>query len=579
VIDEAHGVCGDSGRHGVADALARRSRRLLLLTATPHSGDESRFERLLDLGALPCAGDDVLVFRRTRAGLGASNGRRVRWHAVSLTAEEVRLHDVLAGFEGAVLHAAGEGRRDAALLLLSVFRKRALSTIAAFLLSVERRLSWLDASGSVDPQPWRQGDLDFDESADDLSTEERIAIDADIGLGADRERSWLRRLIDLGRAASRHDSKIRRVVALARRSTEPLALFTEFKDSLDVLAARLRPLHRIATLHGRLTADEQQEQIDRFLDGSASILLATDVASQGLNLQSRCRWIVNLELPWNPAKLEQRAGRVDRIGQRRSVHISLLVARHGTEADVLLRLARRALSAQQTFGSEMLGVTAPDEHVLRAHLLSSAPLPPPEPPRRRVAFCRKWSRPARAAAQRLRRQKSLASHWRGHLPASRPGVSRLDRLAGLRAIAGDTSLVLFSVPLMSGSGTRLEHRLVMIRVPATALHAPRGLDRLREVATMSLHPRVRRLRRLRNSERDGAVSRERAIADALAAPFRPAAYQAGLFDRRGLLADTRAARVLERIARDLDDRLLGIDTDCAVEIGIPILELIALPPR
>jgi hypothetical protein len=143
VIDEAHGVCGDSGRHAAAADLSCWSRRLLLLTATPHNGDESKFERLLDLGSLPCDGDELIVFRRTRVGLGLSISRRVRWHAVALSTEEGRLLDVLTGFERAVLRAAGESRRSAALLLLSVFRKRALSTVAAFLLSVERRLSWL----------------------------------------------------------------------------------------------------------------------------------------------------------------------------------------------------------------------------------------------------------------------------------------------------------------------------------------------------------------------------------------------------------------------------------------------------
>lgn len=139
--------------------------------------------------------------------------------------------------------------------------------------------------------------------------------------------------------------------------------------------------------------------------------------------------------------------------------------------------------------------------------------------------------------------------------------------------------MLFSVPLMNGSGTLLERRLVMIRVSATVVHTPTGLDRAREVATLSLQPRARRLRRLRNRELDRAVSRERAIAGALAAPFRLVTHQAGLFDRRTLDANARAARVLERIGRDLDDQLLSIETDRAVAIGTPVLELIALPLR
>ena len=579
VIDEVHGVCGDSDRHAAAADLSRRSRRLLLLTATPHSGDDSKFERLMSLGALPCKEDDLTVFRRTRCGLALPTSRRVRWHAVSLSEEEERLLDVLAGFERVVLRTAGEEHRDAALLLLSVFRKRAVSTIAAFLLSVERRLSWLEAAAELAPPQWRQGHLAFDGDADDVSLEERQSLVADIGLDVDRERAWLRRLMDLGRTARQHDSKLRRVLLLARRSTEPLAIFTEFRDSLDELESLLRRSHRIAAVHGGFSAEEQRRQLDRFLTGSASILLATDVASQGLNLQSRCRWIVNLELPWNPARLEQRAGRVDRIGQRRPVHISMLVARHRAEAGVLVRLARRTLSARQTLGPEMLRVAAPDEQVLRAHLLANLPLPDPAPLGRKIDFCRAWSRAARAAARRLVRQHNMARRWRAQPRAGRPCVGHLDRMSALRPLAGHCALVLFSVPLMNGSGALLERRLVLIRVAPTVLHESSELDRAREFAAASVRPRARRLCRLREREALRIALRERAIADALTGPFRRAELQTGLFDRRTVAADEHAARVRETIRRDLEDRLLGIETDRAVEVGTPVLELIALPPR
>jgi ERCC4-related helicase len=579
VMDEAHGACGNSWRHATADDLARSSRCLLLLTATPHSGDESRFERLLDLGVLPCQGDELLIFRRTRAGLGLSAARRVRWQTVPLSPEEERLLDALTVYEQTVLRAAGEGRRNTALLLLSVFRKRALSTIAAFLVSVQRRLTWLEASGAAEPEPWRQTHLDFEEDADDMSLEERLSFGADIGLEAERERSCLRRLHELGRAALSHDSKIRRVLALARRSNEPLAIFTEFTDSLDALAARLRPSHRFAAIHGRLTSAEQRQQLDRFLDGSARILLATDVASQGLNLQSRCRWVVNLELPWNPVKLEQRAGRVDRIGQRRGVHISLLVAGHPAESGVLARLARRTLAAQQRLGPETLRGTAPDEHLLRVHLLANAPLPPAETPRRMILICRAWSRQARAAAGRLRRQRTLAAHWRPRTQPGRPCAGRLETTGALRSIAARSALLLFSVPLTTESGALLERRLVLVRAPVTVLRHRQEVDRAREAAGASLRSRARRLRRRQARDVDRIVARERAISDALAGPFRRIDRQAGLFDRRSLDADDRSRRALEAIAHDRDDRVLSIESDRLVVIGTPVLELIALPPR
>jgi superfamily II DNA/RNA helicase len=71
---------------------------------------------------------------------------------------------------------------------------------------------------------------------------------------------------------------------------------------------------------------ERAAAISRFNGGGARVLLATDAAAEGLNLQQRCRLVINLELPWNPMRLEQRIGRVDRIGQQRTVHAINLLA-------------------------------------------------------------------------------------------------------------------------------------------------------------------------------------------------------------------------------------------------------------
>ncbi len=72
-----------------------------------------------------------------------------------------------------------------------------------------------------------------------------------------------------------------------------------------------------AALHGGLSRTERRAVVDRFSSGACAVLLATDAAGQGLNLHVACRVVVNLELPWSPTRLEQRIGRVDRIGQTR----------------------------------------------------------------------------------------------------------------------------------------------------------------------------------------------------------------------------------------------------------------------
>ena len=428
IIDEAHGVCGESGRHGVAAALARRARHLLLLTATPHSGDEARFDRLLNLGALPCSGDELTTFRRTRRDIHRPNVRRVRWLVIPPTGEEARLLNLLTDYERAVLHASGEAQRASALLLLSVFRKRALSTAGALCVSLTRRLAWLERPDSLKGSLWVQPGLHLnDDDSREADEDEEARVCAAIGMGASREKTWLSRLRQLAIAAARNESKLNRLAALADRSREPLVIFTEFRDSLVLVAERLAESQRVSVLHGGLTGDEQEREIDGFIGGRTTVLVATDVASQGLNLQSRARWVINLELPWNPARLEQRAGRVDRIGQARPVHVTMLVAGHRAESGLLSSLARKTLAAQRAFGADTLQSLAPDERQLQACLLAGDPLPTTTGhghpatatdhrqalPITELSFSRSWARPARRIALAIGRARGLARCWQG----------------------------------------------------------------------------------------------------------------------------------------------------------------------
>ena len=148
VIDEAHDVSGDSDRHDGCHEIARRSRHVVLLTATPHSGDSVRYARLERLGQLAGLDDPLVTLRRTRRSLALRSTRRVRWRRLHLSAAEVTVLDTLAAFERAVLDAAGASFRDGALLLLSVLRKRALSTMSA-LRDLGRAASLLDRQSTV----------------------------------------------------------------------------------------------------------------------------------------------------------------------------------------------------------------------------------------------------------------------------------------------------------------------------------------------------------------------------------------------------------------------------------------------
>jgi superfamily II DNA or RNA helicase len=545
VVDEAHGVCGDSERHAAADVLARVARRVLLLSATPHSGREPGFQRLLHLGALPREDDGMRVFRRTRADVDMTSDRRVRWHRVVLSIDETRALDALADFERV---AASRGARPEGRLLVSVFRKRALSTMTALVRSVERRMGWLDARllGACDS--WAQGRLVFEDADDDMSGDERSALTADIGLSDTVERTWLRRIRAIAARAAPGDSRIRRVLTFVRRAREPVAVFTEFRDSLAVLHSRLSTSRATSVLHGALPLDEQQRQIDRFLSGGSIVLLATDVASQGLNLQSACRCVLNLELPWNPARLEQRAGRVDRIGQRRRVHVGLFAARHAAEDDLRARLDARARDAAAGINQTEVRLKPDTTTVV-----------------------------ARLAARRIGERRRLARHWRGPAAGGRPFIAALDALPFLKRLASGQPLFVFSIAFLDGTGDVIERHLVCVRGPRWRALDPLVIAAARASVTQRLAARRRRLRVSRQREETRWSTIDRAIAAGMLARAATGEVQPGLFDRRALAEAAAAVTDLVEIESWLAHRLAALKDAACVTDSAPVLLAILHP--
>ncbi len=149
--------------------------------------------------------------------------------------------------------------------------------------------------------------------------------------------------------AARDESKtrflLRLLARLRRRGVGSALIFTEYRDTLARLVERLTIAgYGVAMLHGGLTASERGT-VQRQFNDRGGILLATDAAAEGLNLHHCCRLVIHYELPWNPARLEQRCGRVDRLGQTARVHELALVADHTAERLVVSPLLARLRSA------------------------------------------------------------------------------------------------------------------------------------------------------------------------------------------------------------------------------------------
>ena len=341
VVDEAHGAAAPTERHGALMALSRRARRVVLITATPFAGDQASFRSMV---ALADSLGPVPIFRRSRGDVAMTSRRRHRFRLVRLDPAETRLQRALERYTGEVWRRT---RADApARLAMAVLRKRALSSPAAAARSLRRRAALLAAR---DPLPQQLGlfaVLDDDGAQDD----EPMAALAAPGLDeTDRERKWLEALATLADAAVSADGK-RRFLArlLSRLGGNAAVVFTEYRDTLKDLA---RDYTTALQLHGGMTRAEREDAQRRF-NADGGLLLATDAAAEGLNLHGRCRLVVNYELPWNPARLEQRIGRVDRVGQTRTVHAISLVARDSAEDLVVSKLLRRLERIAVTLGAK-----------------------------------------------------------------------------------------------------------------------------------------------------------------------------------------------------------------------------------
>jgi len=141
---------------------------------------------------------------------------------------------------------------------------------------------------------------------------------------------------------------------------QKLVIFTEHRDTLNYLADRIRTLlgraEAVVTIHGRMSREERRRAQEAFLhDPNVQVLVATDAAGEGINLQ-RAHLMVNYDLPWNPNRIEQRFGRIHRIGQTETCFLWNLVAIETREGDVYHTLLRKLEEARKALGGQVFDV-------------------------------------------------------------------------------------------------------------------------------------------------------------------------------------------------------------------------------
>lgn len=344
IIDEAHRVAGSSGevaRYKLGNLLAQASPYLLLLSATPHNGKTEpflRLIRLLDADAFPNAKSIVreqvapYLIRTEKREAIDNNGNllfknRIT-HLVTISWDERNnlqreLYEMVSSYVSETYNKALRNRKKnmCLIFLLIIMQRMVTSSTAAIQQSLERRLSVLKEQRTC------VGNLK-EEDLDELNIEDGIeeAIEA-ISLDMDLEIEELQQIVSLAKQAQfqNRDAKVEPLIMeidaiLSADRSQKIIIFTEFVATQNYLQELLVNIgYSVTILNGGMSIDERNAAMQEFKT-STSIFISTDAGGEGLNLQF-ANIIINYDLPWNPMKIEQRCGRVDRIGQQRDVHI------------------------------------------------------------------------------------------------------------------------------------------------------------------------------------------------------------------------------------------------------------------
>ena len=416
IIDEAHKCAAASRfdpaegrerldrtkRYSLAEELSRRCERLLLMTATPHSGDTSRFHnflRLLDpdqfavdeLAAEQIANEDSPYFlRREKESLKDEHGddlfvpRDVLTQPFELGPAELALYEAVTEYIQTFLGAAAGRRGNAIALARTVLQRRLASSLGAIRSSLRKRadriaerLAELEALPPAERakrlrelqfgEPLADAEQDADDATEadeeaalegvvvaetldamrvEIAALERLVVQADATIARDEES----KLTALRKCLERAE-----LSELTEDGRGKLLIFTEHRDTLEYLERNLRAWgYSTCSIHGGLPPTDRK-RVQQLFHQERQICIATEAAGEGINLQF-CHLMVNYDLPWNPVRLEQRMGRIHRIGQTSRCVIFNFCASNTIEGKLLGRLLEKLEQMRADLGGRVYDV-------------------------------------------------------------------------------------------------------------------------------------------------------------------------------------------------------------------------------
>jgi superfamily II DNA or RNA helicase len=368
IIDEAHKLTKDmagdeTARFKVGKAFSEAVHVFLLLTATPHQGDTAKFKNLLSLidpysfyknsDITPEKVRTVTVRNNKRAAVDLDGKRLFKQRITSLCVierdpvrdkVELDLYKSVTDYVSDFYNIAEAQKNGPMMFLLMAYQRMVSSSSRAVLKSLSARLESLKEIKSKYLDLINQGrknqenlmdrlnELDILEYEDleDINEEETFKYWAFKNIKyLDIEISQLEHCVELARKAclGKNDAKLIKLLEITNelkiRENNPnlkFIIFTEFIETQNYIRACLENLgYKVALINGKMSSEEKIEQ-KRYFQDEAQFLVSTDAGGEGINLHF-CWILINYDLPWNPMRLEQRIGRIDRIGQERDVLI------------------------------------------------------------------------------------------------------------------------------------------------------------------------------------------------------------------------------------------------------------------
>ena len=415
ICDEAHkmsatiwgGEIRYTKRFQLGRFLSSITRHFLLLTATPHNGKDADFALFM---SLIDADRFEGVKRDSQQSVDVSDVMRrlVKEELLKfddtplfperiaytvnydLSSMEARLYQevtdyVQDGFNRA--ERLNNDRKNTVGFALTILQRRLASSPAAIYCSLDRRAKRLAQLLEEEKMKRRASEFHFDlgdyEDAEDFddapSAEVEAAEDEMVARASasqtidemEEEIRTLRRLTKMAGQvrASGEDRKWDELSRLLQENEnivgsngerEKLIIFTEHKDTLYYLQEKISSLlgraEAVVTIHGGMARDDRRKVEEQFKqDKEVLVLIATDAAGEGINLQ-RAHLMINYDLPWNPNRLEQRFGRIHRIGQTEVCHLWNLVARGTREGDVFQRLFAKLEEERNALGGKVFDI-------------------------------------------------------------------------------------------------------------------------------------------------------------------------------------------------------------------------------